>query len=452
MQNVLQQLKNAMPPSSDAVVLDEARPLKVNRPARIGMWAMAIGFAGFLVWAAFAPLDEGVPAGALVAIDTKRKSVQHLSGGIVNEVLVREGQQVKEGQVLLRINDAVSRANFESVRQRYLGYRATESRLLAERQGQVRITFHPDVAAVKSDPVVMQQMLTQQQLFSSRRASQQAELRGLDESIQGQEALLKAYEGMAVSRKNQLSLLQEELTNTRGLVAEGYAPRNRQLELERMTAESTSLNTELQGNMVRTTKAILELRQRGLMRQQEYRKEVESQLADISREMQADAEKLRAVTEDLSRTEIKAPATGQVVGLSVQTVGGVIQPGQKLMDIVPEDEKLILEARVPPHVIDRVHGELPVDIRFNAFANSPQLVVNGVVSSVSGDLLTDPATNLSYYLARVAVTPEGLKKLGKRQMQPGMPAEVIFKTGERSMLTYVLHPLTKRLAASMTEE
>ncbi len=122
------------------------------------------------------------------------------------------------------------------------------------------------------------------------------------------------------------------------------------------------------------------------------------------------------------------------------------------MDIVPEDEKLILEARVPPHVIDRVHGELPVDIRFNAFANSPQLVVNGVVSSVSGDLLTDPATNLSYYLARVAVTPEGLKKLGKRQMQPGMPAEVIFKTGERSMLTYVLHPLTKRLAASMTEE
>lgn len=452
MQNVLQQLKNAMPPSSDAVVLDEARPLKVNRPARIGMWAMAIGFAGFLVWAAFAPLDEGVPAGALVAIDTKRKSVQHLSGGIVNEVLVKEGQQVKEGQVLLRINDAVSRANFESVRQRYLGYRATESRLLAERQGQGSITFHPDVAAVKSDPVVMQQMLTQEQLFSSRRASQQAELRGLDESIQGQEALLKAYEGMAVSRKNQLSLLQEELTNTRGLVAEGYAPRNRQLELERMAAESTSLNTELQGNMVRTTKAILELRQRGLMRQQEYRKEVESQLADISRELQADAEKLRAVTEDLSRTEIKAPATGQVVGLSVQTVGGVIQPGQKLMDIVPEDEKLILEARVPPHVIDRVHGELPVDIRFNAFANSPQLVVNGVVSSVSGDLLTDPATNLSYYLARVAVTPEGLKKLGKRQMQPGMPAEVIFKTGERSMLTYVLHPLTKRLAASMTEE
>lgn len=452
MQNVLQQLKNAMPASQPGLVIDEAQPLKVNRPARIGMWALCLGLVGFALWAALAPLDEGVPAGALVSIDTKRKTVQHLSGGIVHELLVNEGQQVKEGQVVLRLNDAVSRANYESVRQRYLGFRATESRLLAERQGAASIKFHPDLSAAKGDLLVMQQMLTQEQLFASRRASQQAELRGLEESIQGQEALLKAYEGMAVSRKTQLALLQEELANTRGLVAEGYAPRNRQLELERLTAESTALNTELQGNMVRASKAILELRQRGLMRQQEYRKEVESQLADISREMQADAEKLRAVTDDLSRTEIKAPVSGQVVGLTVHTVGAVIAPGQKLMDIVPEDEKLILEARVPPHVIDRVHGDLPVDIRFNAFSNAPQLVVDGRVASVSGDLLTDPATNLSYYLARVAVTPEGLKKLGKRQMQPGMPAEVIFKTGERSLLTYVLHPLTKRVAASMTEE
>lgn len=452
MENVLKQLKKAMPNPANGLVIDADQPLKVNRPARIGMWAMALGFAGFLAWAAFAPLDEGVPAGALVAIDTKRKTIQHLTGGIVHEVLVNEGQQVKEGAVVMRLNDAVSRANFESVRQRYLGYRATESRLLAERQGLSSIRFHADLVAVKSDPLVMQQILTQEQLFASRRASQQAELRGLEESIQGQEALITAYQGMAISRKSQLSLLQEELANTRSLVAEGYAPRNRQLELERMAAESTALNTELQGNLVRASKAILELRQRGLMRQQEYRKEVETQLADIGRELQADAEKLKAVTDDLGRTEIKAPVAGQVVGLSVHTVGAVIQPGQKLMDIVPEDEKLILEARVPPHVIDRVHSDLPVDIRFNAFSNSPQLVVDGLVASVSGDLLTDPATNLSYYLARVAVTQEGLKKLGKRQMQPGMPAEVIFKTGERTLLTYVLHPLTKRVAASMTEE
>ena len=323
---------------------------------------------------------------------------------------------------------------------------------MAERLGQTKIEFHPDLRSAAADPLVQQQMLTQEQLFLSRRASLQAELRGLEESIQGQQGLLTAYGGMAQNRSSQLALLREELENTRGLVKEGYAPRNRQLELERMVAEANAVGTELQGNTVRAQKAILELRQRVLQRQQEARKEVESQLADVSREMQADAEKLRAVTEDLARIDIRATASGQVVGLAIQTVGGVVQAGQKLMDIVPENEALILEARIPPNVIDRIHDGLPVDIRFSSFANSPQLVVDGKVQSISGDLLTDQQTNASYYLARIGVTPHGMEKLGKRQMQPGMPAEVVLKTGERSMLTYILHPLTKRLAASMTEE
>jgi protease secretion system membrane fusion protein len=138
--------------------------------------------------------------------------------------------------------------------------------------------------------------------------------------------------------------------------------------------------------------------------------------------------------------------------LAIQTVGGVIGSGQKLMDIVPEDQVLLIEARVPPHLIDRVRKDLPVDVRFSSFAHSPQLVVDGKVASVSADLLTDPQTGAGYFLARVGVTAEGYKKLGKRQLQPGMPVEVIFLTGERSMLTYLLSPLTKRLAASMKEE
>jgi membrane fusion protein, protease secretion system len=133
-------------------------------------------------------------------------------------------------------------------------------------------------------------------------------------------------------------------------------------------------------------------------------------------------------------------------------VGGVIQGGQKIMDIVPDDEPLLLETRVPPNMIDRVHAGLPVDVRFSSFANSPQLVVEGKVISVSGDLLTDPPTNQTYYLARVRLTPEGFKKLGNRVLQPGMPVDVVLKTGERSMLTYLLHPLIKRMAASLKEE
>jgi len=429
-----------------------ARTGETGRPGRMGLWALAIGFGGFLLWASLAPLDEGVPATGIVALDTKRKAVQHLSGGIVKEVLVREGDSVQEGQLLIRLDSAVAKANYESVRQRYLGLRAMQGRLLAEQGNLASISFHPDLQAAGSDPLIRQQMQNQEQLFMTRRSLLRSDLQSIEESIQGQEGLLQAYDGMLASRKSQLALINEELGNLRGLVKEGYAPRNRQLEMERMVADSSTAIADLQGNTIRARRTIGELRQRALSRQQEYRKEVETLLSDVSREVLSDNEKLHAVTDELGRTEIKAPASGQVVGLAIQTVGGVISPGQKLMDIVPKDAPLLLEAHVAPHLIDRVHSDLPVDVRFSSFAHSPQLVVDGKVVSISGDLLTEPQTNVSYYLARVQVTADGLKKLGARQLQPGMPVEVIFKTGERSMLTYLLHPLTKRLAASMTEE
>ena len=428
-----------------------AKPL-AGGAGRVGLWALAIGFGGFLLWAALAPLDEGVPAPGTVALDTKRKTVQHLVGGIVQEVLVREGDEVKEGQLLIKLDAAVARANHEAARQRYLGLRAMQGRLEAEQTGKPGIVFHPDLQAAASDPLIRQQMQNQEQLFMTRRSLLRSDLQSIEESIQGQEGLLQAYAGMLENRSSQLRLLNEELSHLRGLVKEGYAPRNRQLELERMVAESSSAIADLQGNTVRARRAINELRQRAVSRQQEFRKEVETVLADVSRDVLAENEKLHAVVNDLARTEIKAPAAGQVVGLAVQTVGGVVQPGQKLMDIVPEGAPLLLETHVAPHLIDRVQAGLPVDVRFSSFAHSPQLVVDGKVASISGDLLTDPQTNVSYYLARVEVTPDGLQRLGKRQLQPGMPVEVIFKTGERSMLTYLLHPLTKRVAASMKEE
>ena len=421
--------------------------------ARTGLWILGLGFGGFLLWAGLAPLDEGVPTMGIVALDTKRKTVQHLSGGIVKEVLVQEGQQVKEGQALLRLDGAVAKANFEAVRQRYLGYRAMQSRLFAEQAGSGVIDFHPDVKAALNDPLIKQQVSTQQQLIQARRAALAADLQGIEESMQGLKEQLGSYQNILVQRRSQLALLTEELTNTRGMVKEGYAPRNRQLELERMVAESNAAIADLTGNSLRVTRQVAELGQRSLARKQEYRKEIETQLADITREVQSDAEKFVAVTADLDRMEIKAPANGQVVGLSVQTVGAVLQPGQKLLDVVPDQQTLLLEAHIPPHLIDKVQTGLMADIRFNAFAHSPQLVVDGKVLSVSGDLLSDPQQpQFSYYLARVQVTPSGMKTLGARQMQPGMPAEIVIKTGERSLLTYLLHPLTKRMAASRKEE
>lgn len=430
----------------------ERPPSDTASASRLGLWVLGIGLGGFLLWAGLAPLDEGVPTHGMVTLDTKRKAVQHLSGGIVKSVHVREGDVVKAGQLLLELDDNNAKANREAVRQRYLGLRAMQGRLQAEQAGRLVIEFHPDLLAAKADPLISNQMNTQRDLLAARRAGLAAELSAIDESIKGQQAMIQTYQSVLQTRTVQLGLLNQELEQTRPLVAEGYAPRNRLLELERMVADSMASQADLRGQSTRALLAVAELQQRKLARQQDYRKEVESQLSEVTREVQADAEKLPAVNADLERTGIRATSDGQVVGLTVQSVGAVVQPGQKIMDIVPEKEPLILESRIEPHLIDKVHAGLKADVRFASFANTPQLVVEGNILSVSQDLLVDQATGAGYYLARLALTEDGLKTLGKRQMQPGMPAEVVIKTGERTMLTYLMKPLLKRMAASLKEE
>ncbi|HUY04185.1 MAG TPA: HlyD family type I secretion periplasmic adaptor subunit [Rhodocyclaceae bacterium] len=427
-------------------------PSDTSRPARLGLWVLGIGFGGFLLWAGLAPLEEGVPTQGMVTIATKRKMVQHLTGGLVSKIYVREGQYVKKGAPLIALDDSLVRANYDGIRQRYLTLRAMEGRLLAEQSGQSKITFHPDLLQEQNDPLVRQTMNNQEQLFQARRQAISADKQASDEAVQGLQASIEGLDGVLASRKSQLQYVQEELKGIRDLVKEGYAPRNKQLDLERMAAEATGSIIETQSNILRANRQIAETRARATQRIQEYRKEVEGTLADVRREVQSDQQRLKAAKEELDRMVIRAPEDGQVVGLVEQTVGGVIGPGQKLMDIVPQDEPLILEARVPPQMIDRIHKGLIADVRFSAFANSPALVVQGKVISISSDVITDPRTGIPFYLGQIAITPEGVKQLGNHEMQPGMPVQVVFKTGERTVLTYLLHPFLQRLAASMKEE
>jgi protease secretion system membrane fusion protein len=407
-------------------VKDLGNHTDTNAPIRLGFWVLVVGFGGFLLWSALAPLDEGVAAQASVSIETRRKTIQHLSGGVVHQVLVKEGQWVKEGEVLVELDESVSKANYQAVRQNYMGQRATESRLLAELQGLPAITFHPDLVKASSDPLVQQHMQTQRELFKSRRASNVASTLGISTMLE--------------NRQIQAGLQSQQLNAIKDLAAEGYAPRNQVLQMEQAQAELRAVVADLNASQSRV--------------RQEYLKEVSTQLADVRREVQSGQEKLIAVTEDLARTQLRSPVEGQVVGLTLGSTGGVVTPGQRLMDIVPKGESLMVDAKVPPHVIDKVYAGEAVEVRFSTFANSPQLVLDGRLMSVSSDVITEQTAmgNMSYYLARIEITPEGIKQLGKRVMQPGMPAEVLIKTGERSVLTYLMHPLTKRLASAMKEE
>lgn len=434
-----------------------AKPIDTSSPMRWGMLVIFLGFAGFLVWAAFAPLDEGVPTQGTVSIDTKRKPVQNLFGGIVKEVHVKEGQMVKAGEVLLVLDDAAANGRFEETRQRYVGDRAMENRLQAEQNGFATIHFHQDLLDSRKDPLVQQQMRNQEMLLASRRGSLNAELSAYAESIQGLEAQMQGLTGILDSKHSQLDLLNQQLSSIRSLVEEGYAPKSQQRDLELRVAQTTGDIADSQSMMLRASHSILEYKQRSLQRKEDYKKEVDTQMAQVRAEVDATDEKMKSLRDDLARTKIRSPVDGQVDGLQFQTVGSVIQPGQKILDVVPLDENLLLEVKVAPHLVDKVHKGLDADIRFDSFANSPQLAVEGRVDSVSKDLLTEPGMNpaapgASYYLARVSVTPKGMKTLNGRVLQSGMPAQVIIKTGERTLLTYLMHPLVKRFSASLKEE
>lgn len=443
------------PKGGPAADVQDALPTDTKKPIRLGFWVLIVGFGLFLLWAAFAPLDEGVATTATVAIETRRKTIQHLTGGVVKNVPVNEGDQVKAGDVLVELEDATTRANYESIRQNYMAQRAAESRLLAEQVERPAIEFHPDlVAAAAKDPLVRQHITTQNRLFQARRAALQAELSGIGELIQGYEAQIAGQNALLEGKKAQAGFQAEQLKNVSELAREGYAPRNQALQLEQAQAELRGSIADLQATILRSRQAIAEARTRMAQRRQEYHKEEGAQLADVRREVQSGQDKLRAVSEELGRVQIKSPVDGQVVGLAVSSSGGVVTPGQKLMDVVPKGETLLVDARIPPHVIDRVSAGDSAQVRFSGFANTPQLVLPGKVLSISGDAVAEQqgGTTITYYLGRVEVTPEGFKLLGNRTMQPGMPAEVLIETGERSLLTYLMHPLTKRIAASMKEE
>jgi protease secretion system membrane fusion protein len=442
-------------PASDAPTDVEAVELRTDTrgPIRLGFWVLIVGFGLFLAWAAYAPLDEGVIAPSTVSTETRRKAIQHQTGGVIKKVLVQEGQEIQAGDALVVLDDAMTRAAFESVRQNYLGQRALESRLLAEIASAPRIEWHPDLQD-RSDPVIAQHVNAQTQLYAARRAAQQAELAAANQAITGLNGQLAGLRRMLSSRTSQSEIQAQQLANVGALADDGFLPRSQLLQLQQASADLRSGIADLESNIHRTESAIAETRLRIALRQQENLKEVSAQLADVRREVQGNRERLAAITQELARTEIRSPVAGQVVSLSISGFGGVVGPGQRMMDIVPKDEALILEAKIPTNVIDRVAPGALTEVRFSSFANAPQLVVHGRVMTVSKDAVQEasPQPSHPYYLARVEVTAEGLKALGDHRMQPGMPAEVLVKTGERSLLTYLMHPLTKRVATAMTEE
>lgn len=422
--------------------------------ARIGWVIVLVGVLGFLLWASFAPLDKGVPVSGTVSVTGNRKAVQYLSGGVVSQILVKEGDSVKKGQVLVRMDDLQARTNYDISRIQYLATRAAEVRLSAERDGKTSLTFPPVLLEQANDPRASAALDVQRQLFATRQGALRDELAGLEQSIGGLMAQIDGLRLAGTSKKFQRELLQEQVDNMRTLAKDGYVARNRLIELERALSQLEASQFEDHSNSLRLQRQVAELKLRISQRQGEFQRDVRAALGEMARDADMMERRLQTQQTDLNNTEVRSPADGVVADMAVFTNGGVVGAGFRMMEIVPNVDALEVSGEIPVHLIDKVHAGLPVDVIFPAFNQSTTPKIRGVVTQVSADRLTEERSGMPYYRMRVSVTAEGMRDIRrlKLQLRPGMPAELFVHTGERTMMNYLFKPLIDRSKTSMTEE
>ncbi|SFI39142.1 membrane fusion protein, protease secretion system [Pseudomonas guineae] len=424
-----------------------------HRHSRWGLWLVFTGFGGFLLWASLAPLDAGVVASATVNVTDARKTIQHLTGGSIRAILVREGDQVRSGQALIELDSTRAIAEQGVVSSQYVVLRSVESRLQAERDGARTVSFDPQLLTqFADDPRLISAMTLQQRLFNTRQAALLGEAGILRENILGAEEQLKGLRQIQGSRSAQVNFLKQEMVGVRSLAAEGYVTRNRLLELERNGADLNAALSQNIADIGRTRNQIAELKLRILQLEQDYQKEVQSQLSDTQKEATALADRLRALDYEVTNTVIRSPIDGVVLGLNVSTVGGVIQAGSTIMDVVPAGEPLQVDAMIPVQAIDKMIPGLPVDITFPAFNHAQTPSIPGRVMTISADRLIDETNRQPYYLAQVEVTSAGMDKLGSSMIRPGMPATVTIKTGERNLMSYLMKPMFDRIDGAFKEQ
>ena len=423
-----------------------------RRSVRFGWMLVVVGFVGSLIWAALAPLDQGVPAPGVVVVDGQRKRVQHPTGGIIERIYVQDGDTVEAGDVLVKMNEVSLQAAKGLARSQWVNARAREGRLMAELAGDDTITFPQDLMALADDPVVERTLDLQRALLISRRQVFEAEISAIEENIRGVRAQLAALERANQGREAELAAVERQWASLSGLAEEGYVSQNRVLDLERSRAQLQGALAGTGGERGRLQSRLGELKLSLARRRDEAIREAQTELNDVQREGDAAWARLITTEFELDNVNVRAPASGVVVGMTVFTEGGVIAGGERLMDIVPEDQPLEVEAQVAVNLIDSVSEGLAVDLMFSALNLEKSPVVIGEVVNVSADRLVEEATGQPYYKVTVRATEEGVAQLKGQQVRPGMPVEVFIKTGERSLLNYLIKPLSDRAAMAMSEE
>ena len=417
------------------------------------MQGMMVFLLIFLGWSAVAPIDAGVHLPGTVKVSGNRKEIKHPSGGVITEILVEEGARVREGDILVRVNPLNTEASLSEAELDYLSSLAEESRLISQRDNLPQIEWSPVVLELKNtDPRMAEYMKVQQNIFESSNNERSGEVRILQQRLGALRSQLSQMRSVVGLRQEQLKTLSEEATNNRALAAEGFVPQASANNAERQKNDLLASISESVSDLSRVTSEISSTELEILQRQAVFRKELNERLTEVQRRRETMSSKVNSLKFDRSLAEVRAPVAGIVVGMKVNTVGGVIEPAALLMEVLPEGSNLIIEARVPPVLIDKVYRDMPTYLRFTAFNLNTTPVVDGKVKLVGADLLTpDRSDESEYYLAQVETTFEETTKLKGLVVQAGMPVDVIVRNGERTFMSYLVRPIADRFALAFKD-
>ncbi|MGH6932645.1 MAG: HlyD family type I secretion periplasmic adaptor subunit [Dongiaceae bacterium] len=421
-------------------------------PILAGLLIVAIAFGGFGAWAALSPLDSAAIAPGVVIVDSRHKVIQHLEGGIIREIMVRDGARVEAGQLLIRLEGAQARITHDLLRGQYLSMLALEARLLAERDGESSVTYPAEVLAERDDPEVVKIIAGQDNQFAAGAQYRAGEVAILRQRIAQLEEEIKGLEAQQSSKKKQAGLIREELKGVKELYEKGLEKKPRMLALQRAAALLDGDRAQIEAQVSRAMQQIGETQLRIIDVENQFQQTVAQDLRDTQSRLAEISDKLRAAADVLRRLDIVAPEAGVVTNLRFQTVGGVIPNGQPIMEIVPSDEKLVIEARIRPDDIDVVHVGMKAEVRLTAFKRRYTPTMFGRITLISPDRIMDEKLGVPYFLARIEVDPSTGKDLEDVSLYPGMQAEVMIATGQRLAIDYLLGPIAESVNRAFREE
>jgi HlyD family secretion protein len=424
----------------------------IRRHITAGTILVAVLLFGVGGWASTAEISGALISQGSVVVDSNVKKVQHPTGGVVGELFVRDGDHVKEGDILIRLDETVTQANLAIVTKGLTELYARKARLGAERDGADSVAVPAELADNVDDPGVKEALTSERRLFDLRRQDRLGQKQQLQERITQLQQQISGLSAQLDAKDKEVALIEQELQGVRDLYAKNLVPLNRLTSLERDEARLQGERGQLVAQAAEAKGKIAEIQLQIIQVDQDLFSDVAKELRETDSKIGEYVERKITAEDQLKRTDIRAPQNGIVFQSTANTVGGVIAAGDTIMLIVPESDNLLVEVKVDPKDIDQIQFGQPVLLRFSAFDVRTTPELNGTVVRMAADTTTDQRTGQSYYLVRISMTADEIKRLGDVRLTPGMPVEAFIQTGERTMLSYLVKPLHDQLMRSFREK